>query len=172
MGKQKHLLYFAYGANMNLRSMAHRCPGAKALGKLVLPDWELVFRGCADIVPNKGKKVRGVLWRITPDCEKSLDRFEGFPNLYIKRFFEIRLKDLAELGMFYVMREKRTPSPPSDHYFKTIHTGYRTFGHNPKHLVRAAEAALPLEDFNQLEFLDGHVNWADAEAGNWWENGR
>ena len=27
----------------------------------------------------------GVLWALTPECEYSLDRFEGFPDYYTKR---------------------------------------------------------------------------------------
>ena len=79
--------YFAYGANTNNENMKYRCPLAINLGKLILPDYRLVFRGVADIEPYAGSSVQGVLWEITEDCEKSLDVYEGYPHLYRKESF-------------------------------------------------------------------------------------
>ena len=78
-------LYFAYGANTDMDSMGMRCPKAKPVGRGTLWDYMLVFRRVADIIRNNDHVVQGGLWEITPECEASLDRFEGFPNFYTKR---------------------------------------------------------------------------------------
>ena len=77
-------LYFAYGSNINLDQMAYRCPDARVIGPVVLEGYRLAFRGnasgngVATVVPHKGGKVHGLLWEITPACEQTLDRYEGY----------------------------------------------------------------------------------------------
>ena len=63
--------YLAYGSNLNLEQMAHRCPTAKPIGTAVLKDYQLLFRGghggsVATVEPFKGKTVPCLLWEITP----------------------------------------------------------------------------------------------------------
>ena len=76
----------AYGSNLNLANMATRCPDAKHLGSMYIPNWKLVFRHVADIVPSYDKEdlLPVGVWEITKDCEKALDFYEGYPNLYGK----------------------------------------------------------------------------------------
>ena len=78
-------LYFAYGANLSLDSMAMRCPKARPFQSFYLRGWELGFATHATIRPNPGKVVPGALWRITDECEWNLDSFEGYPKYYTKR---------------------------------------------------------------------------------------
>ena len=83
-------LYFAYGSNINLDQMAQRCPDAQVVGPVTLENYELLFRGnlrgagVATIAPREGSTVHGLLWNITPECERSLDYYEGYPHLYGK----------------------------------------------------------------------------------------
>ena len=78
-------LYFAYGSNINLDQMSHRCPDAKPLGPVTLDNYELLFRGSpggsgfATIAPCEGSQVQGLLWEITPRCERALDFYETRP---------------------------------------------------------------------------------------------
>ena len=76
----ENTLYFAYGSNINLGQMEYRCPDASVVGPVVLEGWELLFRrgGFATIAPKEGETVQGLLWSITPECERSLDRYEGY----------------------------------------------------------------------------------------------
>lgn len=92
-------LYFAYGANLSHDSMDLRCPQARPFQSFYLRGWELAFATHATIRPNPGKTVPGALWRITEDCESSLDSFEGYPTYYDKR---ILTQDGYEF-MVYVM---------------------------------------------------------------------
>ena len=86
----KTKLYFAYGSNINLDQMAHRCPAARVMGPVILENYELLFRGnasgtgVATIAPRERSRVHGLLWRITAACEKSLDFYEGYPRRYQK----------------------------------------------------------------------------------------
>ncbi|MEG2660945.1 MAG: gamma-glutamylcyclotransferase family protein [Oscillospiraceae bacterium] len=104
-------LYFAYGSNMNFGQMEYRCPAAVPVGAVRLDGYRLAFRGAglsavATILPEIGSHVDGVLWRITTDCEKSLDRYEGYPNFYGKQ--AVCITDAAgnkHTIMAYVMNE-------------------------------------------------------------------
>lgn len=120
------MLYFAYGANLNKEGMKYRCPNAKPVGKFVLPNHQLVFKGVADIEERDGSLVEGVLWDITDECEQALDRFEGFPHLYVKRTYWRTTNGYSEPIMFYVMRRAEY-SMPSFSYLETIRQGYRDF---------------------------------------------
>ena len=86
-------LYFAYGSNINLDQMAYRCPDAEVVGPVTLEGWELLFRGSgvATIGQKDGSTVHGLLWQLTPDCERSLDRYEGYPHLYGKEPVTVRV---------------------------------------------------------------------------------
>ena len=38
-------LYIAYGSNLNLKQMKYRCPTAKLVGKGIVENYELQFKG-------------------------------------------------------------------------------------------------------------------------------
>lgn len=129
-------LYFAYGSNINLDQMAHRCPNAQVVGPVVLEDYKLLFRsnsnrnGVATIRPHKGRKVHGLLWKITPECERALDVYEGFPRLYNKQDVIVRDNSGREITvMAYVMTDLcKEPAMPSSYYYNGIMAGYRQNG--------------------------------------------
>ena len=125
-------LYFAYGSNINLDQMACRCPDAEVVGPVTLEGWELLFRGSgvATIGRKEGGTVHGLLWQLTPDCERSLDRYEGYPRLYGKQLVTVRDAQGQELTvMAYIMTERyRTPAVPPTPYYEGIQEGYRQNG--------------------------------------------
>ena len=112
------MIYIAYGSNLNKEQMSFRCPNAKPLGKMYLPDYKLVFRGVADIIKKEGEFVPVGIWKVTDDCVKALDRYEGAPRLYQR-------VDIG-MGFTYMMRHKDY-AVPSDRYFESIRTGYQDF---------------------------------------------
>lgn len=140
--------YFAYGSNMNLDQMEHRCPDAEVVGRAVLKDYRLVFRGnrngngVASVVPDPGKEVRGLLWKITPRCERSLDFYEGYPRLYGKEEIKVQTKtgEVANVAV-YIMNEpyQSQPALPSDYYLKGILDGCRQNHLTQKEVRRAVE---------------------------------
>jgi len=80
------VLYFAYGSNMNWEQMKDRCPSVSFESVGLLPDHWLAFtrrsinRGCgvADAVRDVGRKLWGVVYRITDDEVGKLDKSEGY----------------------------------------------------------------------------------------------
>ncbi|MEY8331483.1 gamma-glutamylcyclotransferase family protein [Lachnospiraceae bacterium 48-33] len=81
------LYYIAYGSNLNIRQMEARCPSARVHHVGRIPDYELVFKALgvcayATIKPCKGVYVAVAVWRISPQDELNLDRYEGFPSHY------------------------------------------------------------------------------------------
>ena len=131
-------LYFAYGSNINLEQMAYRCPDAHVVRPVILENYELLFRGntrgngVATIAPREGSKVHGLLWRITPACEQSLDFYEGYPRLYEKEQVTVRDDRGRQLTvMAYVMtggERWMSPMMPSAFYYRGIQDGYRQNG--------------------------------------------
>lgn len=129
-------LYVAYGSNMNKAQMRARCPRAKAIGKGILHGYTLEFRGrsghgVATIIENRNTSVPVVLWSITEECEKALDVYEGFPNLYYKKNVKVEIEGEEKTAMVYIMakryEDKRMSAQPSDYYYNVIKEGYRDF---------------------------------------------
>ena len=76
--------YIAYGSNLSVRQMAHRCPDARIIGMAAIQDWKLVFRTHATIEPAAGRVVPVLIWEISDRDEKNLDLYEGCPTYYYK----------------------------------------------------------------------------------------
>lgn len=142
----ENTLYFAYGSNINLGQMEYRCPDASVMGPVVLENYELLFRrgGFATIAPKEGEQVQGLLWSITPMCERSLDRYEGYPRFYDKRMVTVRDSEGRSLSvMAYIMDERfREPMLPTDTYYNGILEGYRQNGLPVAALTKAWEHAV------------------------------
>jgi len=126
-------LYGAYGSNLDKRQMAIRCPDAKPVTSMILPNWVLRFRGVADIEPDAEGEVSLGLWQITEKCEQRLDVYEGYPNLYGKEF----LKTAAGLIMVYSMVDKHDVYPPPNRYLSGISAGYTHFMLDMEPLMQA-----------------------------------
>lgn len=126
-------LYFAYGSNINLEQMRYRCPDATVRGQAVLDNYDLRFRGSgvATVEPKEGACVYGLLWELTDKCEASLDRYEGYPRLYIKQTLEVRTFDGQRVPvMAYIMNPELhlKPSLPPREYYLGIREGYEQNG--------------------------------------------
>lgn len=157
-------LYFAYGSNINLEQMAYRCPDAQTVGPVTLEGWELLFRGSgvATIGPKDGAVVHGLLWQLTPDCERALDRYEGYPNLYDKRMVAVRDGLGRSLSvMAYIMTERyRAPAVPPASYYQGIQEGYRQNGLPVAALKKAWDHAV-----QEVHDYTAQINRAARQAG-------
>lgn len=141
--------YIAYGSNLNLRQMADRCPTAKVVGKGVIKDHELLFRGSrcsavATVEPKEGVNVPVLIWDIGPEDEKYLDVYEGFPRLYGKTMLEVETGDGIESIMAYTMNAGRMIGAPSHYYYNVIKEGYKDAGFDEKFLQKSVEHCLEL----------------------------
>ena len=72
-----------------------------------------------------------MLWEITPECEQSLDRYEGYPNLYGKQ--TVRVKNQAGMQMDVMVYIMNAPyrehlASPSRLYLEGILEGCRDNG--------------------------------------------
>ena len=123
------MFYFAYGSNLNHYQMQNiRCVGSKYLMTIFLKDYKLSFchpnklnkYGYANVVKKNGSKVPGAIWKITKRHEKILDRYEGFPNSYQKKYFFWNGKKI----MFYIINKWFIKKPPES-YINTIKEGYK-----------------------------------------------
>jgi gamma-glutamylcyclotransferase (GGCT)/AIG2-like uncharacterized protein YtfP len=136
------MLYFAYGSNLNLRAMAHRCPRAKALTAARLEGYRLVFRRYADISPDPKGTVWGALFELTPACVRALDKYED-EALGIYRKITVTVTDDhgTRAAMAYVMNAGPL-APPDVAYYGEIARGYRDWKLDEALLRRARLATL------------------------------
>jgi gamma-glutamylcyclotransferase (GGCT)/AIG2-like uncharacterized protein YtfP len=129
--------YFSYGMNTNLGSMAMRCPEAKSLGAAVLSHYAFEFKSFATVTPKLSAETHGVLWEITKNCEKSLDRLEGYPHYYNKIIVMVWFKGEYVPAMTYLMYPDEELNYPSDSYVKMLEEGYNEHGIDPGQINRA-----------------------------------
>jgi gamma-glutamylcyclotransferase (GGCT)/AIG2-like uncharacterized protein YtfP len=142
-------LYGAYGSNMNIQQMAQRCPRARIVGTATLQGYKLMFRGSgvANVEEAHHRNcVPLVIWELTPECVKSLDRYEGYPTLYERYTFDVLMRDnygyveTVEV-MIYTMVEKyeSRPAMPWESYYDGIRQGYAQNGIGVASLRKALE---------------------------------
>lgn len=139
--------YIAYGSNLSVEQMTHRCPDAKIAGMAALKDWKLVFRTHATIEPCVGRVVPVLIWEISQRDERSLDRYEGWPEYYRKENMVITMtdpdgKNPQEItAMVYIMEDGHKLMPPWKSYYDVLAEGYERFGFNPYQLELALKEA-------------------------------
>lgn len=131
--------YFAYGMNTNADGMRWRCPDAVSQGKAYLPNWRFRFAGPADIVPDQGNHVCGVLWNITDHCLDSLDNLEGYPYYYTRDWVSVIWQNQTLQAMTYFMQPGHADQDPSLTYLDTVRDGYQHFAINQKQIDLALE---------------------------------
>ena len=138
-------LYIAYGSNLNLEQMKRRCPTAEVVGTAELKNWRLRFRGgshsaVATIEREQGFTVPVLIWRIQPEDEVALNRYEGFPFLYRKETLRLTVNGKRVRAMVYIMNEAGHPyGIPSAGYLNTIREGYESAGFNVSILYDAVK---------------------------------
>lgn len=133
-------LYVAYGSNLNMKQMSIRCPAASVVGRGVLKGYRLAFCGVATVFPSDESEVPVAVWEIDEECERALDRYEGYPRLYRKETVDVEIDGVELKAMIYIMNRSRL-YPPAPVYYRTIELGYEDFGFNIDYLERARAEA-------------------------------
>jgi gamma-glutamylcyclotransferase (GGCT)/AIG2-like uncharacterized protein YtfP len=132
------LYYFAYGSNMDPKQMARRCPDAVPVGVATLQGYDIVInsRGTATIVPvgDEPAVVEGVLWEVTDNCLRCLDRYEGVPkNIYVRHTVQVAVTTgLVEATTYVATTSER--GEPRDGYLEKILAGAAYFGLPPDYI--------------------------------------
>ncbi|AUS81753.1 gamma-glutamylcyclotransferase [Actinoalloteichus sp. AHMU CJ021] len=105
-------LYAAYASNMDPAQMLERAPHSPLADTGWLVGWRLTFGGedigwegaLATIVEDPGSQVFVVLYDVTPEDERNLDRWEGC-ELGLHKKIRLRVDTLnrSVLAWFYVL---------------------------------------------------------------------
>jgi hypothetical protein len=109
----------------------------------MLEGYELVFCRVATLKKKKGATVPLVLWELTPACEQALDRYEGYPHLYGKKYFTITWEGKVWRMMIYLMTAQHAAQekPPTETYRQVIEQGYAEHGFDTTPLDEALRNA-------------------------------
>lgn len=147
MPRRKQTVYLAYGSNLNLPQMAYRCPTAEILGAAELHGYDLKFRGgdghaVATVEPGDGS-VPALLWKLRPQDEAALDRYEGWPRLYRKETVEVEAGGKPVTAMVYIMNGGYDLGSPFAGYLDTIRDGYHSAGFDEAVLDLAVARSVP-----------------------------
>lgn len=133
-------LYISFGSNLNKRQMRLRCATARPLGKFILTNARLVFRGVADVEYEPGGHVPCGLWAINRADERALDAYEGVSlGLYFKsRDIVLKYCGRRRPALIYLMNSEGV-YPPTQHYVDIIRRGYKDFDLDEAYLDAAIE---------------------------------
>ena len=133
--------YVAYGSNLSVEQMEFRCPNAEIVGVGRIKGWELAFGQHATIIPSKGSEVPALVWSVTDEDEKKLDKYEGFPIYYYKAEVPVEISSMGQTvdvdAMVYIMTAKQKYGKPSQRYVDVIWRGYDRFGFDHKYILDA-----------------------------------
>lgn len=132
--------YLAYGSNLNLNQMQYRCPNAIPVGTYYLKGYSLEFRYYLTIVKNENGVVPLGIFELDDEEEKYLDRYEGYPILYRKEIFKVKLNDKDIDALIYIMNDDQYPkTKPPKHYLDTCLEGYKDFKFDNKYLLEVLD---------------------------------
>ena len=148
--KSEKIIYFAYGANLDRNGMDNRCPGNKPLCRAVLKNYRLMFKSVADIEEAVNHNVHGALYEITKEHLRSLDRFEGYPRLYIRKTVPVITEDGREIkAIIYQMNDRNSYSSPYRGYLNTILSGCQQW-QLPEEYIQYIVTRAQEPDFGEL----------------------
>ena len=135
------MYYLAYGSNLNLKEMKHRCPFSKVVGTLYLSNFKLSFKGEVNrfltIESKEGSIAPIGIFKVNKLFIKSLDKYEGYPYLYDKKEIEFELNGKKVKGLIYIMNDEFDYVLPDYYYFKRCEVGYNDFNFDKSYLYEA-----------------------------------
>lgn len=122
------MIYFAYGSNMDREQMQSRCPGSRVIGVGQLAHYMLAFTrwsrswnsGTADILPERGKQVYGVLFDLTVEDLKRLDKIADYPNSYLRQDVSVEIEGEKLPALTYIAMRQGVFFPSKAYLGKMI----------------------------------------------------
>jgi gamma-glutamylcyclotransferase (GGCT)/AIG2-like uncharacterized protein YtfP len=123
--------HFAYASNMNRAQMKQRVGSWQQERVASLDNYELNFDkvarggvGTGNLVLAQGKVVWGVLYRLTDQQMRKIDRFEGVPDHYRRSEVTVQDADGNRIAaQVYLARKVRRGLKPDYLYLKRIIEG-------------------------------------------------
>ncbi len=131
------MLYFAYGANLNIENMKIRCPNATFVGIGVLENFAFLCntRGVASIEPSLGNNVYGAVWELTQEDEAFLDLFEGVKGgWYTKEYLMVSQEFTRRECLVYIASNNTKGKGVRD-YLETIIADAQSYGFPEEYLT-------------------------------------
>jgi hypothetical protein len=138
------MLHFAYGANMHRAIMRRHAPAAVPIGTATLADHRFIVSagGYASVVPEHGRNVHGVLWRIAPRDRVALDAWENVSaRLYRAEIRPVRCRDRLRPALVYIARGSRAGAPKSG-YMELVIAAACAWA-LPQHYISSLQRFLP-----------------------------
>jgi|SRR5579863_1456701 len=128
------ILYFAYASNMEPAQIQARCPDHRFFSVARAEHYALAFTrwsrswnsGTADILPTRNGEVFGVLYEISLDDLKRLDKFTLSPQAYVRGDLAVKAgKESFPAMTYFAVREGGFL--PSEKYLGQIVQGAEFF---------------------------------------------
>ena len=148
----------AYSSNVNLKQMAHRCPGSKVVGTAMLQGYELQFKQVATIEKKAQAEMPVLVWKLPQKDERTLDSYEGHPRLYRKENVDLEIDGKMQNAMVYIMNGDRPNEPPSANYYACIRQGYQENGLDTSYLEDALQRSYEPEE-TMVEDEEMFMGW-------------
>jgi len=134
-------LYFAYGSNMLTCRLEERVGKVKFLGTGALRDYKLVFNklskdnsGKANIIESSGAAVSGVIFSLSEDQFKKLDKNEG--NGYERRMTSVLFNEQQIITSIYFAKSEfvKNNLKPTNDYLDLIICGAKEHKLNAEYI--------------------------------------
>ena len=131
------MYYFAYGSNMSEERIRENCKNPKFVDIGYIKDYKFVYDGysirwggaVANIIPKKGEIVWGVIYEISEDDLKALDRQEGYPKTYDRKEITVFcVNKNIEIKAYVYLREGEPAGKPAKEYVDTCVKGAKEHG--------------------------------------------
>lgn len=123
--------YIAYGSNMDLNQMSYRVKDSILIGTGYLENYRLEFKSrYATIEEEESKRVPVVIFGISEEDEIRLDRYEGYPELYYKKYVRVKMNETGEEVecMVYIMEEEYNKYQlPNVEYYLNMEESYKRY---------------------------------------------
>jgi 5-oxoprolinase (ATP-hydrolysing) len=144
-------LYFAYGSNMDPRTMQKTVPGASPVGPGRLEGFRLEFNvysdrwegGAANLEPDPDAHLWGVVWRIEDEDLAKLDTYIGHPTFYRREHVAVWVGDETLKCLTYRVAHQRGYVRPTSSYLARVRGAIRQQGLPPEALDIMEAAANP-----------------------------
>ncbi len=137
------IYYLAYGSNLLEQNLKSYCPKAKLKGTVILEDYTLYFKGSCNnysyltIEKQIGSYVPAAIFELPESEISNLDKYENYPNLYRKKFMDIKFRNYTLRVMTYILRSEYRYYLPSVEYITSCVNGYQSFMFDKQVLIDA-----------------------------------